>query len=518
MASITKNSGDLFIVTTSLAKPDPTTRRFIRSHVMRGKNTGKFRNEHVRQGPQTGPNRRSAVAQAAYTPGARPDGDEAEAKTEDGWTLVTPHRIASELSLQGYGGEMQPYVLRLIHRALTVVKPEIYAMSHLVSAHPNDDKMFCFPDLAQHPGILHSTLFAAQAFYDLATGQTYGPVARHHLSKALKHLQMSLDDKKEAMELSTMGAVASLAMSAVVAGDFETAGKHMDGLKKIIDLRGGMPSFGQDSMIGHKARVIDIGLSMGLGTALRFGSDEAISWSPQVARGRSAGRFPELDAAVPRHMRPDPRLLNVWADLREFSRLVNEASQRRTKIHVQVMFRLRTSVPQRLLRLRPEGEALVLLRQGGGVCWEGEGHAVPRSPVFLHELLRLAMMAYAKMLLIKLHGIGKKMVVLVDGLTNVLATWEADLERRRVLDGGVPGVVMGAWKLVLWSAFVAQVSIFEDFGEHWLNELVTRALSVLGLRTWDGTRDVLKEFMWIDLIFGQAGERLFQRCCEGEGH
>jgi hypothetical protein len=138
---------------------------------------------------------------------------------------------------------------------LTVVKPEIYAMHNITTATPGDDKMFCFPDLAQHPGILHSTLFAAQAFYDLATGQTYGPIARHHLSKALVHLQASLDDKKEAVGLATMGSVASLAMSAVVAGDLETAVKHMDGLKKIIDLRGGMESFGSDSMIGHKARV-----------------------------------------------------------------------------------------------------------------------------------------------------------------------------------------------------------------------------------------------------------------------
>ncbi|KAK3290840.1 uncharacterized protein B0H64DRAFT_427390 [Chaetomium fimeti] len=431
MASVTQNSGDPFIVTTSLAKPDPTTRRFIRSHVMRGKNAGKFRNEHIMQGLQTGPKRRSAVGQATRTPGARHEGDEAE-ESVDGWTLVTPHRIASELSLQGYGGEMQPYVLRLIHRALTVIKPEIYAMHHLTTAHPDDDKMFCFPDLAQHPGILHSTLFAAQAFYDLATAQTYGPIARHHLAKALTHLQMSLEDKKEAVEFSTMGAVASLAMSAIVAGDFETAVKHMDGLKKIIDLRGGMPSFNQGSMIGHKARVIDIGLAMGLGHDLRFTADDDISWSPQIARGQSAGRFPELDAAVPRHMRPDPRLLNVWADLREFSRLVNDASERRTKIHVQVMFRLRTSVPHRLLKLRLGGEGVGVLSRGGVRVAGG----VPRSPVFLHELLRLAMMAYAKMLLIKLHGIGKKMVVLVDGLTNVLTTWEADLERREADDGG----------------------------------------------------------------------------------
>ena len=108
--------GDLFIVSTSLAKPDPTTRRFIRSHVMRGKNAGKFRNDRLKSGSQTDPNRKSAVVQATYTPGAWHEANDAEVATTTGWTLITPHRIASELSLQGYGGEMQPYVLKLIHR------------------------------------------------------------------------------------------------------------------------------------------------------------------------------------------------------------------------------------------------------------------------------------------------------------------------------------------------------------------------------------------------------------------
>lgn len=258
---------------------------------------------------------------------------------------------------------------------------------------------------------------------------------------------------------------------------------------------------------------------MGLGHDLRFTRDDDISWSPQIALGQGPGqsaaarRFPEIDAAVPAHMRPDPRLLNVWADLREFARLVNDAAATKVKIPIEVVFRLRTSVPHRLLKLRLDGSAGVALRRGGGVVREGlqrEG-GVPCDPTFLHELLRLSMMAFAKMLLIKLHRIGRRMVVLVDGLTNVLTAWHQDLQRNQATDGAVLGEAVGAWKLVLWSAFVAGISIFEDFSEPWLNDLVTEALSVLGLRTWDETREVLKEFMWVDLIFGYDGTRLFER-------
>jgi hypothetical protein len=135
-----------------------------------------------------------------------------------------------------------------------VVKPAIYGLQDMAVDNPDDDKLFCLTNFAQQPGILHSTLFAAQAFHDLATGQPFSTVAQVHLAKALRHLQRSLDDEKEAIEFSTMAVVASLAMAAVVAGDLTTAAKHMDGLRRIVELRGGLRSLGPSSMIEHKAR------------------------------------------------------------------------------------------------------------------------------------------------------------------------------------------------------------------------------------------------------------------------
>ena len=118
-----------------------------------------------------------------------------------------------------------------------------------------ENNLFCFSNLLQYPGVLHSTLFAAQIFHDLSIGQPYGNVARLHLGKAIQHLQRSLDDREEAMSYSTMAVVTSLAVAAIVAGDPETAGKHMDGLRKILDLRGGVKSLVPGSLIDYKAKV-----------------------------------------------------------------------------------------------------------------------------------------------------------------------------------------------------------------------------------------------------------------------
>jgi hypothetical protein len=103
-----------FIITTSLAKPDAKTRKLIRSHVMRGKNAGKFKNgkdwPDSREGAQPMEKRSSA------RPGTRTELVRAEGREPEGWTLVTPRKIASEIALFGIGEDMQPYVLALIYR------------------------------------------------------------------------------------------------------------------------------------------------------------------------------------------------------------------------------------------------------------------------------------------------------------------------------------------------------------------------------------------------------------------
>ncbi|KAK4153794.1 hypothetical protein C8A00DRAFT_43359 [Chaetomidium leptoderma] len=399
MASKRKILGVPFIVATSLAKPDAKTRKLIRSHVMRGKNVGKFRDSKHWAGSKVPPHPSDHEASGRSTSGPRvPE----EVTRDEGWALVTPRKVASELALFGFGGDMQPYALELIYRAFTVVKPATYGLQGIAVDGSQDDKLFCFANLTHRPGILHSTLFAAQAFHDLTRGLPFGAVARLHLAKAFNHLQKSLDDKREAVELSTMAVVVSLAMAAVITGDLETAAKHMDGLQKIVELRGGSQSWRSSSMIIHKASAIDLGLAMSLGHKLRF------------------ARECDLSAALQLHQRPDPRLLNVWADIREFSKLANKSTTvHGTTMPREVVSRLATSVPHRLLRLRPEG-----------------AQAFRHRKACLHELLRLCMLAYAKMLLIKLQGLG---MAERDSGPDGLCAWVAVVGRD---EGGAQGVLV----------------------------------------------------------------------------
>lgn len=88
----------------------------------------------------------------------------------------------------------------------------------------------------------------------MALGHSYNNITRLYLSKALCYLQRSLDDREKAIELSTRAVLASLGTATIVSRDFEATAKHMDGLQRIVELRGGLQCLGLGNMIEHIAR------------------------------------------------------------------------------------------------------------------------------------------------------------------------------------------------------------------------------------------------------------------------
>ncbi|KAL2373783.1 hypothetical protein BDBG_02104 [Blastomyces gilchristii SLH14081] len=440
-----------FIVSTTLDKPDSKTRKLIRSHVMRGKNTRKSRRN------------RESLRNL-----------ESEDDDELACVLATPRMIASELSLFSYGVELKPYMLDLIYRAFTVVKPSTYTLQAITASGARDD-LFRFSNLAQDPGMLHSMLFVAQAFYDLSLGTSYGRVATFHMTRAIVYLQQRINNRKEATKLTTMAVVTSLAIAAIMTGDIEAAQKHMDGLYLMFELRGGVGSLAEGNMIVHKAQMIDLGLAMGTGSTPRFIQGE-VSWSPQIARGSTTTRFPELGTI---HSQLDPKLLNIWADIREFSRAANKADETGVKMSKSLVSQFSTSIPYRLLHLQFD-------------------------PLSLPELLRLCMLAYVKNLLVKIRSVGRKMASLANKL-------EVALRAQQFF----PETSCEMAELLLWSTFVAAISIFDNFDAGWLQVLMVQTISTLGLGTWTEVRGVVKRFLWIDMIFDQPGMQVFEWISRG---
>lgn len=94
---------------------------------------------------------------------------------------------------------------------------------------------------------LHIMAFAVQGFTDrvLRRQGNLNPVAILHFQKGLRLLRERLlgDDDQTKTSDSTMSVVLKLASVAQFDGDYETSKQHMEGLRKMVDLRGGLDVF-----------------------------------------------------------------------------------------------------------------------------------------------------------------------------------------------------------------------------------------------------------------------------------
>jgi hypothetical protein len=106
-----------------------------------------------------------------------------------------------------------------------------------------------FELLTVDPAYLHAVILGAQTYIDLASGilKQDGATQRSsiHLLKTIQLLRRRLSDETELKRISnpTFTMVITLANIAHLTGDHVTAVHHLEGLWKMVNLRGGVSTF-----------------------------------------------------------------------------------------------------------------------------------------------------------------------------------------------------------------------------------------------------------------------------------
>jgi hypothetical protein len=95
---------------------------------------------------------------------------------------------------------------------------------------------------------LHITAFSVEGFINKVLRHqedAINLVAMLHFHKALRLLRHRLlgDNDEIKVSDSTMGVVLKLASTAHFEGDFEASRQHMEGLRRMVDLRGSLNAF-----------------------------------------------------------------------------------------------------------------------------------------------------------------------------------------------------------------------------------------------------------------------------------
>jgi hypothetical protein len=104
--------------------------------------------------------------------------------------------------------------------------------------------------LALDAPLLQSVIFMVQTYFDLAGGRNNTSSSQIHL-KTLQLLRqkLSFGDEKAKLADPTVFVVVNLAIHAHISGEHKSAKHHLEGIRRIVELRGGLGEFTQTKLL-----------------------------------------------------------------------------------------------------------------------------------------------------------------------------------------------------------------------------------------------------------------------------
>ncbi|KAJ4020312.1 hypothetical protein NW761_012548 [Fusarium oxysporum] len=229
-------AGFPFIVSSNPENVDAVTRKLIRSHVMRGKK------KKVR--PDKGPPTigRRARTMAVYTQTARIKLEEVDSL----YTSLIPSRVGSDLSFAEFAADIELPMLLNIAKVTPFARKVIFPLKVAIGLQEENNEGH-YP-IARDAVGLHITAFAVESFIDRVIRHRENIInlaALLHFQKGLTLLKERLLGEDEELKISdpTISVVLKLAEAAHFDGDYQTSKQHMQGLRKMVDLRGGIYVF-----------------------------------------------------------------------------------------------------------------------------------------------------------------------------------------------------------------------------------------------------------------------------------
>ncbi|KAG5813779.1 hypothetical protein H9Q74_002189 [Fusarium xylarioides] len=488
-----------FVSSGPVGKPAPESRKFIRSHVMRGKNTKKSpprhpvldvrvdglprANDDVEELDRPAPLAITRCTDAMWTFGhthARQD----RVWVESPSLVVQLVKPPPDLDLFTFATPLDKESRYYICRFLTTIKETLYPAEWCFD--PDREKVCWFRWLLEDPAYLHCICFMVSAFqdlinmqsllgrgkYDTGWGGEFSASTRNRLRHTIKLLQERLKDPAKQVEDATTATIISLAMMADAMEDVEAFEAHSNGLRRIVKMRGGLQGYTHNRQLQIKLCRVDLGWSIRNGCKPEI-YDGKPAWEPLLeAFGTVACSFkiqePSLDF-MKVYYTWDWRLQNTFKDLRDFSALANRYSPSAKKLKPEAFQEIMLSIQYRLLQLD-----------------------FSQDPAPIQEALRIGLLAYESTIFLQIQGTKLK----------------SDSFSRQLRDTIQATPVQGeaTANIKLWLLVVGSIIVF-DSSEDWLVQSIN---SLAGRQSWEEVRERVKEVMWIDVIHDVPGRKAFE--------
>ncbi|OAG10811.1 uncharacterized protein CC84DRAFT_495861 [Paraphaeosphaeria sporulosa] len=457
MATGKRNTGtDLpFIVSVGQAKVDPAKRKFIRSHVMRGKNRTKEPKPQVNSTDRTGLNATSSSS--------------SESQSISRWSC-------SKFSGIRFADTIEPAFVEDIFTLLSVSSKAMFLLDQCII--PNEDGFLqaWISPLLSDPAYLHVACVTSQAFFDNYAGRTPSAEARRQeftsFDKSIRILskRIATNDRSEVLAESNLMTVLLLSGYSYARGDHKAAHQHNVALIKLVKLKGTQETLRYSPKILVQEIVrTDFCICYENGQRPALFTYEAIPWPlilppTDVISSRDAGHI---------ESRLDPKLSSVWAAMSHFCAMMNIAARNPTaRVTAETFLQAMSSILYRLLHLRFEEDTL-------------------------NETFRLAILAIAAPTFLDW-----KTVYWLNG--HFTLVWRQALETVLAESTFTP-------RDRVWLLMVGTLSFAHDL------DFLARLID--GLRTltehceiltWNALRELLGSYMWIGTLFDKPGAGVFE--------
>ncbi|KIW21664.1 hypothetical protein PV08_02244 [Exophiala spinifera] len=392
------------------------------------------------------------------------------------------------LGLNHFGGDLngtplpsgiEPAMVQDLVKLIELDKNGVYPYEVCLRVHPVQRGWFAY--MISDICCIHSMMFSVRAFVDnISSLEQISKAAAFHYDQTLRHLQARINVFEHtawdpALSDCTIMVILNLAQAAEITGDLEAARNHVNGLLRIVSLRGGLRSLHAHNNLQVKVCRADLGLAMRFGTLPRLFQDD-IEWSCFIAdRGLIRCQHGDFETQVRTFIDGlDSRLRDCWKDAHAFSCLSNLTYQTTRKLSPGTYCEMMISILYRLMHLSMKQDTL-------------------------QEAVRLGLQAFCTTLFMTRHYLDKPYEQLVEKFRTAL------YGVFHVSAIVVPDLIM-LWFMMLYRI----VAYKEPLASDWESVQLEQAVLLTGVTTWPHAHSMLKSVMWVGFVHDSPGVRVFE--------
>ncbi|KAI1332848.1 hypothetical protein F5Y16DRAFT_356737 [Xylariaceae sp. FL0255] len=473
-----------FIVSTGQESTSSRDRKLIRRHVMKGKNLGKQRplgSKQFRESQQQlpPPNSEQATVEHVHIAPISLDRD----GCFNGLVSTSiPRDSFPGHSTMTLADTVKPEVFKIVLELSSISKKLLFALEPCMFFDRRAEHWVA--PLATDPAYLHVSVFSALYFYGVLVSQNTSiptQLSWYHYKKALSllHERLQHDDDRIRLSNSTLNTILTFVGHAFTAGDLVSAKNHLEGMRRVIDLKGGWSTLeGNEKLITEILRA-DLGMTLHTGDESVFISHSTGNWPyPNMSvflnqpRSQSRGLCDETRSAATKFgIEPKSNLGTALHAMSEFCSVINLACETKQRISVRMYLDSMASIMYRLLNMRFDD------------CSR-------------HETIRLGLLCFSCGVFLQWQNIGMSYL----HLTSIV--------RQRFMEHFAAQSTLDFRKSNLWLLMTSAVALLGQSNETWWQPLIKRAMKDCKVESWAETREIISSLMWIGVLHDQQGARI----------